>query len=208
MSSRLSASKGDMIMELPKKKGYHRHHIIPKHMGGTDEKDNLIYLTPEEHANAHLELYEKYGKYEDAQAFNTLSSRWLNGRSISGYKQSKEHIEKRIKSMDYSSVSEKLKGRISPTKGLKFGPPSDETRRKISISNSGKKCPEDTKKKISETLKGNIPWNKTEIFCIFCRKRVSISRMDRHSLDRKECITSHEYKKLKANHNEISNKDC
>ena len=47
------------------KKGMHRHHIIPKHMGGTDDDDNIIYLTPKEHAQAHLLLYEKYGKTQD-----------------------------------------------------------------------------------------------------------------------------------------------
>ena len=38
----------------PKKKGFHRHHIVPKHMGGEDIKENIVYLTPEEHALAHL----------------------------------------------------------------------------------------------------------------------------------------------------------
>jgi len=31
----------------------HIHHIIPKHMGGTDEESNLVELTVEEHAEAH-----------------------------------------------------------------------------------------------------------------------------------------------------------
>jgi hypothetical protein len=31
----------------------HKHHIIPKHMGGTDDSDNLVELTIEEHAEAH-----------------------------------------------------------------------------------------------------------------------------------------------------------
>ena len=32
---------------------YHIHHIIPKHLGGTDDPSNLIKLTIEEHAEAH-----------------------------------------------------------------------------------------------------------------------------------------------------------
>jgi hypothetical protein len=50
----------------------HKHHIIPKHMGGTDDPENLISLTPKEHENAHRELYEKYGKIEDYLAWKGL----------------------------------------------------------------------------------------------------------------------------------------
>lgn len=51
----------------------HRHHIIPKHMGGTDDPENLILLSREEHAAAHLKLYEQYGKLEDLGAYYLLS---------------------------------------------------------------------------------------------------------------------------------------
>ena len=40
----------------------HKHHIIPRHAGGTDDPLNLVELTVEEHALAHKLLYEKYGK--------------------------------------------------------------------------------------------------------------------------------------------------
>ena len=43
----------------------HRHHIIPKHAGGTDAPSNIVELTLEEHADAHNLLYYKYGKWED-----------------------------------------------------------------------------------------------------------------------------------------------
>jgi uncharacterized Ntn-hydrolase superfamily protein len=43
----------------------HKHHIIPKHSGGTDDEDNLVYLTIEEHANEHKKLYEKYDRWQD-----------------------------------------------------------------------------------------------------------------------------------------------
>jgi len=51
----------------------HKHHIIPKHMGGSNDPSNLIELTVEQHAQAHLELYEKYGKWQDLIAFKMLS---------------------------------------------------------------------------------------------------------------------------------------
>lgn len=51
----------------------HKHHIIPKHSGGTDDPSNLIELTVEEHAEAHRLLWEKYGKREDYIAWVGLS---------------------------------------------------------------------------------------------------------------------------------------
>lgn len=50
----------------------HWHHIIPKHAGGTDDPENLIQLTVEQHIQAHLELYAKYGKYQDYCAAKML----------------------------------------------------------------------------------------------------------------------------------------
>jgi hypothetical protein len=52
---------------------YHTHHIVPRHMGGTDDPSNLVRLTIEEHAEAHKKLYEEYGKEEDRIAWLALS---------------------------------------------------------------------------------------------------------------------------------------
>lgn len=60
----------------------HKHHIIPKHMGGTDEPSNLIELTIKEHAEAHLKLYEKYNKHEDLCAYYMLSGNIEEFRKI------------------------------------------------------------------------------------------------------------------------------
>lgn len=52
---------------------YHKHHIIPRHAGGTNDASNLIKLTIEEHAEAHRILYEKHGRWQDRVAWLTLS---------------------------------------------------------------------------------------------------------------------------------------
>lgn len=44
-------------------------------MGGTDDPSNLIELTVEEHANAHMKLYEQYRKVEDLCAYYMLSGK-------------------------------------------------------------------------------------------------------------------------------------
>jgi hypothetical protein len=51
----------------------HKHHIIPRHMGGSDDPSNLVELTIEEHAEAHRMLYEQYGKVEDKIAWQSLA---------------------------------------------------------------------------------------------------------------------------------------
>lgn len=52
---------------------YHWHHIVPKHMGGTDDPSNLIKLTVEEHAEAHRKLWEEHGLWQDRLAWMGLS---------------------------------------------------------------------------------------------------------------------------------------
>jgi len=51
----------------------HIHHKVPKYLGGTDDPENLIELTVEEHAEAHRILYEQHGRWEDRLAWLGLS---------------------------------------------------------------------------------------------------------------------------------------
>ena len=63
----------------------HKHHIIPKHMGGTDDPSNLIELTREEHAQAHMKLYEEFGKREDLGAFYLITGQTDEAAKIASY---------------------------------------------------------------------------------------------------------------------------
>jgi hypothetical protein len=60
----------------------HVHHIVPRHMGGTDDPSNLVELTVEEHAEAHRILYEKYGHWEDKIAWEGLSGQITKQEAI------------------------------------------------------------------------------------------------------------------------------
>ena len=51
----------------------HKHHIVPKHMGGNDDKNNFIELTIEKHADAHKKLFEEYGHWQDKVAWLGLA---------------------------------------------------------------------------------------------------------------------------------------
>lgn len=53
----IDKSKHRVILES---EYYEKHHIIPKCLNGSDEKDNLVYLTAREHYIAHLLLCKIY----------------------------------------------------------------------------------------------------------------------------------------------------
>lgn len=53
----------------------HRHHIIPRHAGGTDDPTNLVSLTIPEHAEAHRVLWEQHGRLQDKLAWLLLSGK-------------------------------------------------------------------------------------------------------------------------------------
>jgi hypothetical protein len=118
----------------------HIHHIIPKHMGGTDDPSNLIELTIEEHAKAHRKLYEQYGKLQDRRAWMGLT-KMLTGeqiiKEILTAPKSEEHKKK---------ISQALKGKPKPwligsTHGAgNLGKPkSKQHKENIRLSKLGKK---------------------------------------------------------------------
>jgi hypothetical protein len=102
----------------------HIHHIIPKHMGGTDNPSNLVEVTVEEHALAHKRLYEKYRKREDYISWKSLEGQ-INQTELQYYRS-------RLGGL-------KNKGKTK----------SEEHKRKIALANLGKKLSKNTKEKIS-----------------------------------------------------------
>jgi len=129
----------------PAKAGYERHHLKPKHMGGTDA-DGVVYLTREEHIQAHRDLYEKFGHKGDLWASNLMNGErpkgedhWMWGRKrpdvvernklgnnnanrgkdhyMWGKKQTKESNEKRSKSLTGHTVSQETRKKLSVANG-------------------------------------------------------------------------------------------
>lgn len=103
----------------------HKHHIIPKHVGGTDDTDNIIELSVVEHAEAHRLLWEQYGRWQDFYAWQGLSGQI-----------GKEELIRKIQSVANSK------------------PKSEETKRKMSEWQIGRKLSEEHKNKISDNKKG------------------------------------------------------
>jgi hypothetical protein len=56
---------------------YEKHHVIPRCMGGSDAKDNIVLLTPEEHFVAHqllMKIYPNHSALIYAALMMTVSS--------------------------------------------------------------------------------------------------------------------------------------
>jgi hypothetical protein len=54
--------------------GLHEHHIVPKHMGGTDDDYNLTYLNVREHIIAHYLLWKIYKNPNDLRSMKMLGA--------------------------------------------------------------------------------------------------------------------------------------
>ena len=102
----------------------HKHHIIPKHIGGSDDASNIIELTVEEHAEAHRLLWEEYGRWQDFYAWQGLSGQI-----------GKEELIRKIQSVANSK------------------PKSEETKQKMSAWQIGRKLTEEHLSSISKTQK-------------------------------------------------------
>ena len=142
----------------------HKHHIVPKSKGGTNSKDNIITLSWLTHYYAHYLLAKENPDDKEIQrAWKVKGSidRWLHWCYSTQQRALKPWSDEVKKKM-----SESHKGKPSPTKGMKFGSPSEETRKKISDALKGNGKPpwnkgktlqplsEEHKKKISEAKKG------------------------------------------------------
>ena len=81
----------------------HNHHIVPRHMGGSNDPSNIISLSVLAHAEAHKKLYEQHNFREDYVAWKALSGQIgceeifletsrIGGMNNKGNPKSKEHV--------------------------------------------------------------------------------------------------------------------
>lgn len=119
----------------------HKHHIIPKHAGGSDDPDNLVWLTVEEHAEAHRKLYEQYGRWQDYYAWQGLCGQIGKEEIIAG-------IFANRKTRLGAILTDETRAKISMAKrGAKL---SEE--HKAKIIPTGRKQPQSQKEKVAKKL--------------------------------------------------------
>lgn len=121
------------------------HHIIPKHMGGTDDKNNLLKCNVACHAFLHKCLWEEHRNDYDRIAWQCLSGQITNE-------------EANIQATKHANTGKvpwnkgKKGVQVSTRKGV---PRTDAEKKKISEKTKaammGIKC---------GAPKGTIPWNK------------------------------------------------
>jgi hypothetical protein len=150
-----------------------RHHIIPKCIGGTNDKSNLVRLTAREHFICHKLLTEIYpnenGLHWAYWMMSTTKDSMERDYRVSNreYQRLRENLtltsDARLKIKNaranqvMSPLSDGHKRKISESnKGVKR---SKETREKMSISKTGIKLgplSEEHKKKIGDALRGRV----------------------------------------------------
>lgn len=140
----------------------HKHHVIPKHMGGTDDPSNLVELTVEDHAIAHFVLYKMHGHWQDYIAWRGLSKRITCEQVIrevsSRVHTGREFSDEQKKNMSLAKRGKKnpMYGTVSPNAG-KFGEEHPRW---------GTKHSEETKRKLSEAAK-----KRKRVDCPHCGKQ-------------------------------------
>lgn len=143
-----------------------KHHIIPKCLGGSDEKENLVILTAREHYVAHQLLVKIYpGNRKLAYAALMMSSdsvllsrstnrsyAWLRKRASESFKGSGNPMYG--KPCPWQAL-----GMDPPTKGIKW---SEETKRKLSIAQTGKKFTKEHTENIRKSRLGTTASEETK----------------------------------------------
>lgn len=147
-----------------------KHHIIPKSLGGSNAKENLVSLTPREHYICHLlltKMCEGDSKKKMVYAF------WALANLCNRY-QTRKIIKGRVYEslrQEFIQYQKSLAGVSHPRRGKKTGRTkdsfTDEWRANISAAKKGKPTwnkgvprPDSVKEAVSRANKGRVPWNK------------------------------------------------
>lgn len=138
------------------------HHIIPSSMGGSNDVQNLVLLTGREHFIAHLLLSKMYKNSSmdfalwlmcnNQKEYFRVHSRFYESARIKHSKNVSQLLKGKIRTETHkANLSKSLKGRKSPTEGIKL---KDETKANISNSLKGKIQSVETRNKRSDKQKG------------------------------------------------------
>ena len=174
---------------------YHeRHHIVPRCMGGTDGKDNLIDLFAREHFIAHrLLVLENPDNDKLIYAWNCMAH--MENQYQERYEITAEEYEE-LKIAQSKALSKMFKGRIvsEETKQKQSKAQKDRMKNPENCSFYGKHHSEESKRILSENHKGLYDGEKNPMYGISPKERMD---EETYELWKKKCtqtITSLEVK--------------
>lgn len=128
----------------------HKHHIIPRYEGGSDDAENIVELSVTQHAMWHFAEWQRKKRWEDKLAW----------RGLAGF-YGKEEI---IHEIQRAPKSEAMKKRLS--EAAKGRPRTKEWREALSNKFQGEGNPfyglthsEEVKAKLSKKKKGKVWWS-------------------------------------------------
>lgn len=133
-----------------------KHHVIPESLGGSDAPSNIVKLTPKEHFVCHRLLTKMVS---DSNAKIKMHHAAFQ-MSIQSQNQQRYKINSRTFEVLRKNKSMAMMGNRYGSHAM-----SEGTKRKISEAKkgvsvgAGKKLSKETKEKLSNALKGRVPWN-------------------------------------------------
>lgn len=143
-----------------------RHHVVPRCMGGTDDRHNLVDLTPEEHYVAHQLLVKIHPGVKGLATAAVRMAKQSVGRKAYGWLRRKhaENISARMLGNKHTlgkALSAEHRAKVgAASRGRKLPPRSAEHAKKIAAKNIGRKLSPEHRAKLSSVRLGRVPWNK------------------------------------------------
>lgn len=169
-----------------------KHHVIPRCLGGSNDKSNIIALLPKEHYVVHhllMKIHPGHTKLAYAFAMMTVSNSKKHKRTITARQFA---LAKKVR-------ADASRGKNNPMYGKKsaFKAHTEETKKKMSESAKRRTPrilpkrgtpPEEVRMKIAKANAGQIPWNlgakDKEYTCPHCGKTGGNSAMKRYHGDK------------------------
>lgn len=159
---------------------YHNHHIIPKHMGGTDAPDNYVKLTVSEHAAAHKELWEQHGKRQDWIAWQFLSKQITLAEAI-------KMAQRLPKTKEWKEKISKIAKERNHIQTLREALKNPEIKKKHA-ENTSKGLKGVSKSESHKLSMSKRTQNTTKVECPHCSKTGQYTNMKRWHFDRCKLI--------------------